>query len=194
MQSGGNIGITAKTLSNIADAPTIKQLTSTQTQKISRGGKYDYDVVTTTTQQQVVAVPSDPALIVAAGDISIDLDTLDNHYSLIAADEDIDLYANIANNVGNILVDTTITVTKKYRKERYCSSRVFGACVNHKHRAGYRGTFTATDTQKTLLPGHGIQARQIITGNVITLNNTGAEGGGGGFVPNRHAPCPAAVS
>ncbi|MGE4542961.1 MAG: hemagglutinin repeat-containing protein [Pedobacter sp.] len=176
MQSGGNIGITAKTLSNIADAPTMKQLTSTKTQKISRGGKYDYDVVTTTTQQQVVAVPSDPALILAAGDISIDLDTLDNHYSLIAADEDIDLYANIANNVGNILVDTITTVTKKYRKERYCSSRVFGACVNHKHRAGYRGTFTSTDTQKTPLPGHGIQARQSITGNVITLNNTGAEG------------------
>ena len=176
IQSGSDIGITAKTLTNIADAPTIKQLSSSQTQKISRGGKYDYDVVTTTTQQQIVAVPSDPAIILAAGDIFIDVDTLDNHYSLIAADEDIDLYANIANNVGNILVDTITTVTKKYRKERYCSSHVFGACVNHKHRAGYRGTFTSTDTQKTPLPGHGIQARQSITGNVITLNNTGAEG------------------
>jgi len=171
IQSDGAIYLTAKALNNTADAPTIKQLSSSSTQTISKGGKYDYNVVTTSNKKQIVEIPSDPALILAAGDIHIDVDTLGNYYSLIASDANIVLNANVANNVGKVLVDTTTTVTKQYRREKYCAKRILGHCVDHKHRAGYRGTFTSTDTKKVPISGYGIQAKDSITGNVVTLNN-----------------------
>ncbi len=171
IQSDNNINITAQTLNNTANAPIIQQLSSSSTTTVSQGGSNDYDIVTANIQKQLVDVPTSPALIIASGDINLDLGTLNNAYSLIASDSNIVLNATLANNVGNVIVTTTETVTTQYRDERYCSSRVFGACVNHKHRAAYRGTFTQSDTSRIPLASYGIQAKKSISGNVVTLNN-----------------------
>lgn len=173
IQSENNINITAKKLENTATTPTYKNTTTSSAKTISRGGSNDYDIVNTTTVTQSVDVPSDPALILSGGDINIDVDTLNNFYSLIASDGNIVLNANQANNVGKILISTTTTVTNQYRDEKYCaSSGPSGACFNHKNRAAYRGSFTTTQTTKLPVPNYGIQAKRNITGNVINLSNT----------------------
>ncbi|MDD3325399.1 MAG: filamentous hemagglutinin N-terminal domain-containing protein, partial [Sulfurospirillaceae bacterium] len=172
IQSDKDIDITALTLNNTATAPAVSQTSTSSTTTISKGSSYDYDVVSTSVQTDVVDIPSDPALILALGDINIDVGTLNNHYSLIASDGDIVLNATLANNVGKIIVSTTSTVTTQYRYEKYCSSSgPSGVCFNHKERAGYRGTFTTTDTTRLPLAGYGIQAKKSISGNVVTLNN-----------------------
>ncbi len=172
IQSGKNIEITAKTLTNTANIPIIKNTSITSTKTVSKGGSNNYDVVTTQTQTQTVNVVGDPALILANEDIIIDVETLNNFYSLIASDRNIVLKATTVNNAGKIIVTTTTTTTKQFRNERYCSTDgPSGTCINHKHRAGYRGTFTKTETTKLPLPNYGIQAKESITGNVVTLNN-----------------------
>lgn len=178
IQSHSTINITAKTLDNITSAPVYKNQTISSTQKISRGGSNDFDTVTTTKKTQVIDIPSDPSLILADSDITIDVETLNNFYSLIASDGDINLLADEANNVGKIIVTTTTTVTKQYRNERYCSiGGPSGSCLHHKHRAGYRGSFTNTQTDKLPVVNYGIQARGSITGNVVNLNNASSVGG-----------------
>ena len=173
IQSETDINITVKKLENTATAPTYKNTTTSSSQTVSRGGSNDYDIVNTTTVTQSIDIPSDPALILAGGDISIDVDTLNNFYSLIASDGNIVLNANQANNVGKILVSTTTTVTNQYRDEKYCSSSgPSGVCFNHKNRAAYRGSFTTTQTTKLPVPNYGIQAKRNITGNVVNLSNT----------------------
>lgn len=173
IQSNKNINITAKKLENTATTPTYKNSTTSSSQTISRGGGNDYDIVTTTVNTQAIDIPSDPALILSEGNINIDVETLNNFYSLIASNQDITLNANDANNVGKILVSTTTVRTAQYRDERYCSSSgPSGVCFNHKNRAAYRGTFTTAKTTKLPVPNYGIQAKRSITGNVVNLNNT----------------------
>ncbi|QOG12437.1 filamentous hemagglutinin N-terminal domain-containing protein [Arcobacter sp. FWKO B] len=172
IQSDKNIDISANTLNNTAPTPSFNNTTTSQTKTVSRGGSNDYDIVTTTIQIQSMDIPTDPALILAMGDINIDVNTLNNNYSLISSNEDIVLNANTVNNIGKVLVSTTTTVTKQYRDERYCSSSgPSGTCFNHKHRAAYRGTLTSTKTERVPMVNYGIQAKKSITGNVVTLNN-----------------------
>jgi len=172
IESNKNIEIDAKTLTNQADAPTIKDSSTSSSQQISRGGSNDYDLVEKTTKTQQVITPTTPALILANKDIAIEAQTLNNLYSLIAANGDITLNANIIDNAGKILLTTLTTITQEYRDERYCSSSFLGICFNHKHRAAYRGTFTNTKTSKVPLVNYGIQAKNSITGNVVTLFNS----------------------
>ncbi len=171
IQSHKNINITAKTLNNTATAPVYTPKSSSSTKTVPLGGSNNFNIVTTTVSTEVLTVPTDPALILAEGDINIDVETLNNYYSLISSDNDIVLNATTANNVGKVAVTTTRTVTQQYRNERYCASRVCGSCVNHKERAGYRGSFTSVSTSKVPAVNYGIQAKRTITGNVVTLNN-----------------------
>ncbi len=171
IQSGDAMTIVAKELNNIADAPTINTVTSATTSKISQGGSNSYDIVTVTTTTDVITIQPTPAQILSQGDMSIDVEKLNNSYSLIASDNDMFLNADEAKNIGSVLVETTVTTTVKYRDERYCSTRKLGACLNHKHRAAYRGTFSQTATKRTPLSNAGIQAKKSISGNVLTLSN-----------------------
>lgn len=172
IQSEKDIVITAKTLNNTAPLPTFKNISSTTTKTVSKGGSNDYDVIVTTTHEQIIDTPTNPALILASDNISLDVDTLNNVYSLIASDKNIHLNATQVSNVGKVIVNTTTTKTTQYRDEKYCSSSgPSGVCFSHKHRAAYRGTFTTTSTSRQPLINYGIQAKHSITGNVITLNN-----------------------
>ncbi|RXK05704.1 two-partner secretion domain-containing protein [Halarcobacter bivalviorum] len=171
IQSHKDINITAKTLNNTAAAPRYTPKTTSSTKTVSRGGSKSYDIVTTTISTDVLTIPTDPALMLAEGNITIDVDTLNNYYSLISSDKDIILNALTANNVGKVAITTTSITTKQYRKEKYCSKRVSGSCMKHKTRAGYRGTFTSKSTSKVPVINYGIQAKRSIIGNVVTLNN-----------------------
>ncbi|MGD9655222.1 MAG: filamentous hemagglutinin N-terminal domain-containing protein, partial [Sulfuricurvum sp.] len=171
IQSGNNINISAKTLNNLADAPVINPVTASTTTVIPQGGANDFDIITVTTTTDVIDVPNDPALILSAGDMSIDAENINNFYSLIASDADMILNADSVKNVGNVLVTTVVTVTTKYRDEKYCSRKFMGGCVSHKHRPGYRGTFTTTENERIPLSNAGIIAKNSISGNVVTLNN-----------------------
>ncbi|MDD3597212.1 hemagglutinin repeat-containing protein [Sulfuricurvum sp.] len=171
IQSGNNLNISAKTLNNLADAPVINPVTASTTTVIPQGGANDFDIITVTTTTDVIDVPNDPALILSAGDMSIDAENINNFYSLIASDADMILNADSVKNVGNVLVTTVVTVTTKYRDEKYCSRKVLGSCVSHKHRPGYRGTFTTTENERIPLSNAGIIAKNSISGNVVTLNN-----------------------
>ncbi|WP_263834048.1 two-partner secretion domain-containing protein [Sulfurospirillum oryzae] len=170
IQSDKDIAITAQTLNNTASTPTISQVSTSGSTTVSQGGINDYDVVTTTTQTQIVDIPTTPALIIASGDIALDLGTLNNHYSLIASDGNIVLNATLANNVGKVIVTTTDIVTTQYRNTKSCKKK-FGVTYGCHTYAGYRGTFTQSDTTRLPLAGYGIQAKKSITGNVVTLNN-----------------------
>ena len=171
IQSHQDINVTAKTLNNTTSTPVYTKKTTSSTKTVQLGGSNNFNIVTTTVSTDVLTIPSDPALMLAEGDIKIDVETLNNYYSLISSDEDIILNANTANNVGKVAVTTTTVVTKQYRNEKYCSSSVCGACIKHKERAGYRGTFTSKSTSNVPVVNYGIQAKRTITGNVVTLNN-----------------------
>ncbi|WP_332444578.1 filamentous hemagglutinin N-terminal domain-containing protein, partial [Wolinella succinogenes] len=176
IQSEKKINITANTLNNIAPSPIFKNSTTSQAKTVSRGGSNNYDIVTTTTQTEIIDIPSDPAMILASDNIHIDVNTLNNAYSLIASDENIVLNAFLANNIGKVIVTTIKTVTNQYRNERYCAtSGPSGACFNHKDRAAYRGTFTSTQMERQPLANYGIQAQKSIQGNVVTLNNISSQ-------------------
>ena len=170
IQSDKNINITAQTLNNTASTPTISQASTSGSTTVSKGGINDYDVVTTTTQTQIVDIPTTPALIIASGDIALDFGTLNNHYSLIASDGNIVLNATLANNVGKVIVTTTDIVTTQFRNTKSCKKK-FGVTYGCRTYAGYRGTFTQSDTTRIPLAGFGIQAKKSISGNVVTLNN-----------------------
>ena len=170
IQSEKNINITAQTLNNMANAPIIRTLSSTDTKTVSQGSAYDYDVVTTSVQTQIVDVPTDPAQIIASGDINLDLGTLNNAYSLIASDGNIVLNATLANNIGKVIVTTTDIVTSLYRYQKKCKKT---AGIKHgcHDTAAYRGTLTQSDTTRIPLANYGIQAKKSISGNIVTLNN-----------------------
>lgn len=168
IQSEKNINITAQTLTNIANAPVMKEPTSSST--VTSGGGNNYDVITTNIYKKVVDVPSDPALIMADGDINLNVDTLNNVYSLISSDGNIVLNASLVNNIGVLLVTTTDIITSQYREEKRCKKKfgVFKSCSTY---AAYRGTFTQSETIKNPVASYGIQAKKSISGNVVTLNN-----------------------
>ena len=170
IQSDKNINITAQTLNNTASTPTISQASTSGSTTVSKGGVNDYDVVTTTTQTQIVDIPTTPALIIASGDIALDLGTLNNHYSLIASDGNIVLNATLANNVGKVIVTTTDIVTTQFRNTKSCKKK-WGVTYGCRTYAGYRSTFTQSDITRLPLAGFGIQAKKSISGNVVTLNN-----------------------
>ncbi|MBN1839437.1 MAG: filamentous hemagglutinin N-terminal domain-containing protein [Campylobacterales bacterium] len=176
IQSEKNIAIHAKTLNNLASAPTLKDLSSSTSKTISRGGKNDFDIVTTSIYKTVVEIPSSPAQIMADGSMLLELGTLNNVYSLIASDEDIVLNATLANNIGVVLITNTKVVTTQYRDRKKCKRKhgVFKSC---KHIADYRGSFTQSENVKEPIANYGIQAKKSITGNVVTLNNLSAHAG-----------------
>ena len=171
IQAEGDINIFAKVLNNTANAVEVTN-TNTSTSRKSGSGN-NYDLITKTTKSQVLNINTlDPSLILSDGNINIDVETLNNLYSLIASNKDITLNANTVNNVGKVIVSTITTVTKKYRSERYCSwGGPSGSCFKHKNRAAYRGTTTSTTTTKTPIVNFGIQAKNSISGNVINLKN-----------------------
>ena len=171
IQSDNDINIYAKTLNNKASIPTVTSSSNSSTRRT--GGGNNYDLITTTVNEQVIEINSlNPAKILAEGNINIDVETLNNFYSLIASNDNITLNANSSNNIGKIIVSTTTVSTKKYRDERYCSrGGPSGSCLRHKNRAAYRGTSTSTTTKKVPVVNFGIQAKNSITGNVVTLNN-----------------------
>ncbi|WP_041959956.1 two-partner secretion domain-containing protein [Sulfurospirillum arsenophilum] len=166
IQSEKNINITAQTLTNTANAPVMKEPTSSST--ITSGGGNNFDVITTNIYQKVVDVPSAPALIIANGDINLNVGTLNNVYSLISSDGNIVLNATLVNNIGVLLVTTTDIITSQYREEKKCKRKPWKSCS---HYAAYRGTFTQSETIKNPIANYGIQAKKSITGNVVTLNN-----------------------
>lgn len=168
IQSETNINITAQTLTNTANAPIMKEPTSSST--ITVGGGYDYDIVTTNIYKKVIDVPSDPALIIANGDINLNVGTLNNIYSLISSDGSIVLNATLVNNIGVLLVTKTDVITSQYRKQQVCKRKWHGKKKCH-DEAAYRGTFTQSETIKNPVASYGIQAKKSITGNVVTLNN-----------------------
>jgi len=170
IQSNSNMDITAKTLNNIANTPVINTLSSTETKTVSQGSAYDYDIVTTSVKTNIVDIPTDPALIIASGNINLDLGVLNNTYSLIASDGNIILNATLANNIGKVLVTTTDTVTQVYRYQKKCKKT---AGVKHGCHsiAAYRGTLTQSETTRNPLANYGIQAKKSISGNIVTLNN-----------------------
>lgn len=168
IQSEKNIDITAKMLTNTANAPIMKEPTSSST--VTIGGGNDYDIVTTNIYKKVIDVPSDPALILANGDITLNVETLNNVYSLISSDNNIVLNATLVNNIGVLLVTTTDIITSQYRNQRVCKRKWYGKKSCH-DEAAYRGTFTQSETIKNPVANYGIQAKKSITGNVATLSN-----------------------
>lgn len=176
IQSEKNIAIHAQTLNNLASMPTVKDLSSSTSETISRGGKNNFDIVTTSVYKTFVDVPSSPAQIIADGSILLELGTLNNVYSLIASDEDIVLNATLANNIGVVLITQTKVVTKQYRDRKKCK-RKHGIMKSCKHIADYRGSFTQSENVETPIANYGIQAKKSISGNVITLNNLSAHAG-----------------
>ncbi|NCD11407.1 MAG: filamentous hemagglutinin N-terminal domain-containing protein, partial [Epsilonproteobacteria bacterium] len=176
IQSEKNIAIHAKTLNNLASTPTLKDLSSSTSKTISRGGKNDFDIVTTSIYKTVVEIPSSPAQIMADGSMLLELGTLNNVYSLIASDEDIVLNATLANNIGVVLITNTKVVTTQYRDRKKCKRKWHGGKSCH-HVADYRGSFTQTENVEEPIANYGIQAKKSITGNVVTLNNLSAHAG-----------------
>ncbi|AOO65592.1 hemagglutinin repeat-containing protein [Sulfurospirillum halorespirans] len=177
IQAENDLDITAKTLNNLAQAPVLKDISSTQTENIPQGGANNYNIVTTNIYKRVVDIPTDPAQIIASGNINLDLGTLNNAYSLIASDGNIVLNATLANNIGVVLVTTTDIITAQYRNQKKCKKKlgVIKSCSTY---AAYRGTFTQSETLKESVASYGIQAKKSISGNVVTLNNISEQQGG----------------
>lgn len=168
IQSEKNINITAQTLTNTANAPVMKEPSSSSS--VTVGGGNDYDIVTTNIYHKVIDIPSEPALIIANGDINLNVGTLNNVYSLISSDGNIVLNATLVNNIGVQLVTTTDILTAQYRSQQVCKRNWRGKKKCHTESA-YRGTFTKSETIKAPVASYGIQAKKSISGNVVTLNN-----------------------
>ncbi|RXI36862.1 hypothetical protein CRU99_13165 [Malaciobacter mytili] len=172
IQAKNDINIYAKTLNNKANEPTVRTTTTSNTQKVGSGK--NYDLVTTTINEQIVDINSlNPSKILADGNITLDVETLNNFYSLIASNKDLVLNAQEANNVGKVIVKTTTTTTKIYRKKKECSGH--GPFKECEYKAKYRGTTTDVKTDKVPIVNFGIQAKDSISGNIENLNNLNNE-------------------
>ncbi|MFV0562559.1 hemagglutinin repeat-containing protein [Malaciobacter mytili] len=172
IQAKNDINIYAKTLNNKANEPTVRTTTTSSTQKVGSGK--NYDLVTTTINEQIVDINSlNPSKILADGNITLDVGTLNNFYSLIASNKDLVLNAQEANNVGKVIVKTTTTTTKIYRKKKECSGH--GPFKECKYKAKYRGTTIDVKTNKVPIVNFGIQAKDSISGNIENLNNLNNE-------------------
>ena len=136
----GNAAIVAESFLNERALLTIEQesdepvVTNTGWYKASnyrRSYQHKIKVVTTTTTTRDVITQSSPAAkLLAGGDIVIATGTLTNSYSQIAANGDITIEAEFANNIGLDLVETTEFDQIEYHWLKRCkrNGSVFGKC------------------------------------------------------------------
>ena len=104
--------------------------------------------ITTVTTREAVTGDSAAAHILAGGGLVIETGTLTNAYSQIAANGDITVRADSASNIGRDLLETVVTTTVEYHKQRYCKTRFFGVCINRDTRYW---TETDTDTASSTI-------------------------------------------
>lgn len=176
---GGDLRIAATSATNGMPAPKIVEVTEVVVLEgekedfpdVSHPGNTNRVVETTTTTRQEVEAPTDPAetsspsRMVAGGDIEIEADDIVNRYSLIAANGDVTLTADMIDNTGRDLIETVVTETVSHYSERYCARRFFGACISRKTRHLTR-TNESTESATHQSVYATIQAGGKLTANV----------------------------
>ena len=145
----GDMTLKAASVTNQRPTLTIGETSTTQT---TTGGDVpgtEYASTTTVvTTREFVAEDSAAAHILAGGDLVIETGTLTNAYSQVAANGDITVRADSASNIGRDLLETVVTTTVEYHRQRYCKDRFFGFCINHGTRYW---TETDTDTASSTI-------------------------------------------
>ncbi len=138
----GNLAIAAESVTN-------KRVITVTPKEVSREETVEGTTTTTVvTTREDVALEGPAAQLLAGGNITLDTGRLVNSYSQIAANGDITIHADEVLNEGRDLIEAVHTTAVTQHRQRYCSTRIFGVCTNHKTR---RWTTTEYDTASSTI-------------------------------------------
>ena len=170
----GQLTLKARTLTNTrAVEPIPGQTRQTRT---TRRGRTTTTVVTT---RETLTHGAGPARLLAGGDMMLEVGTLTNRYSQIAANGNLTLNAETVTNLGRDLIETVETTVVTAHSRRYCARRIFGFCISRKTR---HWTTTASNTSSAT---HASVYSTLTAGGRLTgtvsgyLSNQAVRGGAG---------------
>ncbi|RXJ94478.1 hypothetical protein CRU94_08470 [Arcobacter sp. AHV-9/2010] len=109
--------------------------------------------------------------IISGNDMNIISNNIKNNYSLIFAQNNINIEANTLANISTDIVKLVTTHKDIYQNERYCKHKVLGKCVDHSNRSAYRGRQTTYNVEVIDSVNSTIQAGGKIFANLDKLEN-----------------------
>ncbi|HAC70742.1 MAG TPA: hypothetical protein DCF41_03350, partial [Arcobacter skirrowii] len=180
-----NINIEAFSLENLAGNPNIKgsYIQSGNSKSIQNGTRINTQTIArdrTGNTYNAFTIYTDVmsydknyiySSIISGNDMNIISNNIKNNYSLIFAQNNINIEANTLANISTDIVKLVTTHKDIYQNERYCKHKVLGKCVDHSNRSAYRGRQTTYNVEVIDSVNSTIQAGGKIFANLDKLEN-----------------------
>ncbi|MDR0407406.1 MAG: hemagglutinin repeat-containing protein, partial [Campylobacteraceae bacterium] len=185
IESHGDISIFANKLDNVADAPkymavtevigatTVVHANITKMQyntipftMVTVPDAYNYNKTRIIRYEDKLVQANNPSKILSDGSINMDVDSLKNYYSIIAANKDVTINANSVQNVGKVALNGTLVEIEIWKGGSSCNGRITCKKIAVHDR-------TTHEDNRSRIPAinYGIQAGGSINGTIVTLEN-----------------------